>query len=719
MKKFLDLFLICFTLVGFSQSPQLINYQGVARNSSGTIVTNPIGIKFQIYQGSVGGTLVYEETNTATPSSVGVFTVHIGAGAATTGSINTIGWGSGPYFLQVSIDPAGGTSYSIVGANKLVSVPYALFAEKAGNVVNYNAGNGISISSGSITNAAPDQTVNISSIGIATVTNAYPNFSVNVGPPSLTYNNGTKELTLSQGGTSSTATLTGTGSSTVALYGAGIVSVSPTGAGSTFTIGVPSPSFASAGPVTITGTYPYYTVISSTTVPTSNTITGGGIAAVSPTTGNVFNVNVPPVGMSFMPATGILTYSPAPGISTLNLNPALSFTNSVLGVGANTIVIPGSNLWSRTTLTATTLSNITDYVGIGTTAPNQKLDVIGYLRVGAGPTTADEGWLLFSPSPGLSILRAGGRATTDMRLDQNNNAPMTFWTNSSERMRILPNGFVGIGNPTPTSQLDVSSSSFNVVRLATTGANSNVNVDAFPTGAGNLQFRTPTPNGIAFATNNTDRMLIDPTGKVGIGTISPAAPLEVVGKTITDSIQISGSGAPTPNSVLVSRDNIGNAKWSNPVMFKGTFAPAAVVNIGTAINSSIGGTAGYSSATAFNVGGGLSFGVGTMAYTAPVTGYYQLSASVLVSVAPSAVGNAYLFLEIYNSTSLSVLGRDHINNSDGASFQYKVLQVNTVAFITQGQQLVLRVGGSIANAGTITTNYSPNLTNQFSGFLIK
>ena len=70
-------------------------------------------------------------------------------------------------------------------------------------------------------------------------------------------------------------------------------------------------------------------------------------------------------------------------------------------------------------------------------------------------------------------------------------------------------------------------------------------------------------------------------------------------------------------------------------------------------------------------------------------------------------------------TSLAVLGRDHMNNADASSFQYKVLQVHTIANLVQGQQVILRIGGSVANAGTITTNYSPNLTNQFSGYLIR
>src|SRR6185369_9790447 len=43
----------------------------------------------------------------------------------------------------------------------------------------YTSGTGISISSGSIVNTAPDQTVNITGAGATTVSGTYPNFTIN------------------------------------------------------------------------------------------------------------------------------------------------------------------------------------------------------------------------------------------------------------------------------------------------------------------------------------------------------------------------------------------------------------------------------------------------------------------------------------------------------------------------------------------------------------
>lgn len=626
---------ICFSLVsiiGISQAPQYINYQAIARDAANNIVTSQIGIKFEIFRGSVGGTLVYEETHTATPSSAGIFTVNIGAGTVITGNFGAIAWANGPYFLQVNIDPNGGTSYLTAGASKLVSVPYALYAEKAGNAANYSAGNGITITTGTITNAAPDQTVTLTQGSNITVGGTYPNFSIASNPSlSITGNS----LSIS-GGNGVLIPSSGTFIATpnTSLTSTGNISISTSGT-NTYNLSVPFQTLnIGSNVLSISGgnsvTLP---------VPPALTLNATGIAAVSPTVGNNFTINVPPVGINFIPSSGILSYSPAPGINTINISPAISFSNTILSVGSNTVPIPGTGLWARPSATATILNNSSDNVGIGTNNPASKLEVV--------------------------------------------------------------------------------SSSFDVLTLRTTaGGNTNVNVDGVPSGTGYFQFRTYTPNGISFVTNNLNRMRIESNGNVGIGTVTPSAPLDVSGKTVTDSIQISGPALPATGAVLVSRDNTGNAKWSAPVIFKANYAPAAAITINTSTIGGIGGTAAYSSASVYNVGSGLSINASGMLFTAPVTGYYNVTGSLIVSLSPASVGNNHVFLELYNVATGTALARAHSNCNETA-FLYTTLRINTVVSLIAGQQIALRVGGSMANAGSITTNYSPQLINEFSGFLIR
>jgi len=646
MKKALFFLFLTVSILVKSQAPHRINYQGVARNSGGNFITTPIGIKFQIYQGSVGGTLVYEETNNATPSSVGVFTVHIGAGAATTGTFSAIGWGSGPYFLQVSIDPAGGTSYSTVGANELISVPYALFAEKAGNAVNYNAGNGISISSGSITNAAPDQTVNISAIGIATVTNAYPNFSVNVGPPSLTYNTGTKELTLNQGGTSTSATLTGTGGSTISMMGTGIASVTPTGAGSNFTVNVTPPvilgqgatsvagawpsftisspastnyiqgsgisiagntitntapnqtvNITGTGPITVSGGYPNYTI--SAPVPTVTpppNIIGAGITNVT-NAGNNYTVSTPPVNMTYMPGTGILSYSQAIGPNTVNINPALTFTNGTLGVGANTVTIPGAGLWSKLG-GATYLSNTLDNVGIGINTPAQNLHVQGFnsiIRVQSTQSTTAANSMIEFGNTISSAFNTQGRIGNPGSGDHMEYDALTFHrftTQGTERMRITNTGSVGIGNFTPFSLFDVSGK----ITMRTGAVNGYIPVsDA----NGTMTWTNPTsviPQLWSLSAGRLSPTTI--TNSVGIGTATPGSLFEVLGSASSGmAIQATNTISGGISGGVASFDNLGARSIGNTAVVIKNYVTKAGGSNSTKVGLEVNSTGSWGPAT--------------------------------------------------------------------------------------------------------------------------
>lgn len=134
MKKLVIAILVSLSATVFSQAPQYLNYQGVARDVSNNIISTPIGLKFEILQGSATGSVAYAETNSSTPSSAGIFTAAIGAGSVlSSGTFSMIDWSTGPYFVRVSIDPAGGTSFSTIGTSQLMSVPYALYAAKAGS----------------------------------------------------------------------------------------------------------------------------------------------------------------------------------------------------------------------------------------------------------------------------------------------------------------------------------------------------------------------------------------------------------------------------------------------------------------------------------------------------------------------------------------------------------------------------------------------------------
>ena len=137
MKKlFTFLFVLMLTVVSvFAQAPQKMSYQAVVRNASNALVTNQnVSVRISVLQGSATGSAVYVETHNTTTNVNGLLTIEVGDGNAQTGNINQVNWGNGPYYLKSEIDPEGGINYSVTSVQQLLSVPYALYAQSAGNV---------------------------------------------------------------------------------------------------------------------------------------------------------------------------------------------------------------------------------------------------------------------------------------------------------------------------------------------------------------------------------------------------------------------------------------------------------------------------------------------------------------------------------------------------------------------------------------------------------
>lgn len=372
-----------------------------------------------------------------------------------------------------------------------------------------------------------------------------------------------------------------------------------------------------------------------------------------------------------------------------------SFTNAT-AIGANSFVSASNSL---------VLGNNAN-VGIGTSAPAEKLEVVGKTKTNQLQvvTGANTGYVLTSDasgnatwqSPSVNDWSLTGNAGTipgTHFIGTTDNTLLYVKTNNVTRMTVTANGAVGINNSGQFfqqltvgggySSVDGENDMYYVFRRAAAHRWS-INETA-TTG---IQFKQIYNDAGAY--NNVSFLDIADNGNIGIGTSTPSAKLEIVGQ-----IKITG-GTPGAGKVLVS-DASGLASWqtvNTSWVLTGNAGTSAATNfIGT--TDAIDFVTRTNSTERMRITSGGNVGIGT---TAPVTKLGIISAAS----APA----------IPNTTSTAIC-RIGISNSEGIDFGKGTAASNYAGWIQSGfnggaDPLALQPSGG--NLGIGTTNPTQKLT---------
>jgi hypothetical protein len=113
--------------------PQALSYKAVMKKANGAPVHRQvIRLLVKIYKNNIDDPDAYIEELTTETDITGKISIEIGKGKPLSGTFSMINWGDGIFYLNIKVDVEGGTNYQDLSTTQLLSVPYALYAGKAG-----------------------------------------------------------------------------------------------------------------------------------------------------------------------------------------------------------------------------------------------------------------------------------------------------------------------------------------------------------------------------------------------------------------------------------------------------------------------------------------------------------------------------------------------------------------------------------------------------------
>jgi hypothetical protein len=173
-----------------------------------------------------------------------------------------------------------------------------------------------------------------------------------------------------------------------------------------------------------------------------------------------------------------------------------------------------------------TINQTSGNVGIGTTNPDSKLEVVGPATGGGATIRASGGGDVLMNSGGSLFFDGNYSYASGNYIRPIASNTQAFYTSGTERLRITPTGLIGIGTTSPSTRLSFGTSIQS--RMLSLYDDPN---DWYGVGVQSYQMRLQVGTANArfsfYAGDNTELMTIKGSGNVGIGTNTPSQSLNV------------------------------------------------------------------------------------------------------------------------------------------------------------------------------------------------